>query len=58
MELIATCAFGLEKLVYQELKDLGIWVIKTEDGKVTFEGDWDTVVKTNLMVALFRTNFN
>lgn len=48
MELIATCAFGLEKLVYQELKDLGIWVIKTEDGKVTFEGDWDTVVKANL----------
>jgi len=48
MELIATCAFGLEKIVYDEIKKLGLWVIKTEDGRVTFEGDEIALVKANL----------
>lgn len=47
-ELIATCAFGLEKLVYDELKKLGLWVIKTEDGRVTFEGDQRQLIRCNL----------
>jgi putative N6-adenine-specific DNA methylase len=48
MELIATCAFGLEKLVYDEIKRLGLWVIKKEDGRVTFKGDDFALVSTNL----------
>jgi putative N6-adenine-specific DNA methylase len=48
MELIATCAFGLEKLVYDELKRLGIWVIKKEDGRVFFKGEAREIVLTNL----------
>ncbi len=48
MELIATCAFGLEKLVYDELKKLGLWVIKTEDGRVIFEGDDLALIRANL----------
>lgn len=48
MELIATCAFGLEKLVYDELKKLDFWVIKTEDGRVTFKGDDLELIKANL----------
>ena len=48
MELIATCAFGLEKLLYQEIKKLGLWVIKTEDGRVTFKGEKDDIVRANL----------
>lgn len=48
MELIATCAFGLEKLVYDELKKLGLWVIKTEDGRITFEGDDLALIRANL----------
>lgn len=48
MQLIATCAFGLEKLVYNEIKKLGLWVIKTEDGRVTFEGDELALVRANL----------
>ncbi len=36
MHFIATCAFGLEKLVYDEIKKLGMWVVKNEDGRVTF----------------------
>jgi len=39
MELIATCTFGLEKIVKDELKELDLWFLKTEDGKVTFKGD-------------------
>lgn len=48
MELIATCAFGLEKLVQEELKHLGFWTIKTEDGRVTFNGDESAIVRANL----------
>lgn len=48
MELIATCAFGLEKLVHDEIKHLGLWVIKTEDGRVSFEGDESALIRANL----------
>ena len=48
MELIATCAFGLEKLVHDELKQLGLWTLKTEDGRITFRGDQDAIIKSNL----------
>ncbi len=48
MELIATCAFGLEKLVYDEIKKLGLWVVKKEDGRVTFQGDEAALVRANL----------
>lgn len=48
MELIATCAFGLEKLVYDEIKKLGLWVVKKEDGRVTFKGDESALVRANL----------
>ncbi len=48
MELIATCAFGLEKVLYQEIKKLGLWVVKTEDGKITFNGDHKEIMLTNL----------
>lgn len=48
MELIATCAFGLEKLVKDELKQLGLWIIKTENGRITFSGDETAIIKSNL----------
>lgn len=38
LTLIATCGFGLEAVVKRELKDLGIEVTKTENGKVYFTG--------------------
>ncbi len=46
--LIATATFGLEAVVRREIEDLGYKVIKTEDGKVTFEGDERAIVKSNL----------
>lgn len=48
MDLFATCAFGLEKLLYQELKDLKLWVDRKEDGKVYFQGGEREIVMTNL----------
>lgn len=48
MQLVATCAFGLEKLVFNEIKKLGLWVLKTEDGRVTFEGTVFDMVRANL----------
>lgn len=48
MQLIATCAFGLEKLLYREIKELGLWVDKTEDGRVTFQGEPADLVRANL----------
>ncbi|XVG95541.1 class I SAM-dependent RNA methyltransferase [Eubacteriales bacterium KG127] len=47
-ELIATATFGLEAVVRREVESLGYTVIKTEDGKVTYEGDIQSIVKSNL----------
>jgi putative N6-adenine-specific DNA methylase len=47
MRLIALCPFGLEKLLKDELKGLGL---KSESaaGKVFFEGVWEDVYRANL----------
>lgn len=37
--LIATCAFGIEKILSKELKELGYEDLKVENGKVEFDGD-------------------
>ena len=47
-ELIATATFGLEKVVKREVEDLGFKVLKTEDGKVTYEGGPEAIAKSNL----------
>ncbi len=48
MELIATCSFGLEKLVYNEIKKLGLWVHYKDDGRVVFEGTLEEMAKANI----------
>ena len=48
LELIAPCHFGLEAVMKKEITDLGYEVINTEDGKVTFLGDWEAVCYANL----------
>lgn len=48
MELIATCAFGLEKLLQEEMKKIGLWVTKTEDGRITFKGEQMALLRANL----------
>lgn len=46
--IVVTTAFGLEALAAQELRDLGYESLKVENGKVTFEGDWNAVARANL----------
>ena len=47
-ELVATATFGLEAVVRREIESLEFKVIKTEDGRVTYEGDEAGIVKSNL----------
>lgn len=48
LELIATSTFGLEAPVKRELEALGFKILKSEDGKITFQGDERGIVKANL----------
>lgn len=47
-KIVIPCLFGLEALVTKELKWLGYDTLKTEDGKVSFLGDFEAVCRTNL----------
>lgn len=47
-ELIAPCHFGLESVLKKEIYDLGYDIVSVEDGKVTFEGDSEAVVRANI----------
>ena len=48
LELVATCLFGLEKLLGEEIDALGYKRIDTMDGRITYEGDERAVFASNL----------
>lgn len=48
MELIAPCHFGLERVLKQEIYDLGYDVTDTQDGRVVFAGDEEAVCRANI----------
>ncbi|SFE54453.1 putative N6-adenine-specific DNA methylase [Peptostreptococcaceae bacterium pGA-8] len=48
LELIATATFGLEAVVKREIEALGYKILKSEDGKITFQGDERAIVRSNL----------
>lgn len=48
LNLIATSAFGLESVVVHELKKIGIEKTVVENGRINFQGDYTSVVKSNL----------
>ena len=48
LKLVATCLFGLEKLLGEEIDALGLTRLETIDGRVTFEGDAIDVARANL----------
>lgn len=48
LTLVAACAFGLEALVKRELIALGYVPRVSQPGRVSFEGDWEAVCRTNL----------
>lgn len=50
LELIAPCHFGLESVLKREIYDLGYEIGSVEDGRVTFLGDWEAVVRANVFL--------
>ncbi|MBQ9691982.1 MAG: class I SAM-dependent RNA methyltransferase [Clostridia bacterium] len=47
-EFVATCLFGLEKYVGEEIDALGYKRTETIDGRVTFEGDVSAIARCNM----------
>lgn len=47
-ELVATCLFGLEKLLGSEIDSLGLRRIDTMDGRVTFYGSENDIARANI----------
>lgn len=45
---IATCLFGIEKILSREIEALGYKIVETTDGRVTFEGPIDAVARANI----------
>ena len=48
LQMVATCLFGLEKLLGEEIDKLGCKRLETMDGRVTFEGDEAHLVCANI----------
>lgn len=48
IKYVATCMFGLEKFVGEEIEALGYRRTDTADGRVTFEGDINAIARCNL----------
>lgn len=49
-QLVATCLFGLEHLLGEEIDELGYERISTIDGRVTFLGDPEAVALSNIFL--------
>ena len=47
-DLVAPCHFGLEAVLKKEIIDLGYEITEVADGRVTFAGDPDAVVRANI----------
>ncbi|MBR2344011.1 MAG: class I SAM-dependent RNA methyltransferase [Clostridia bacterium] len=50
LELVATCLFGLEKLLGQEIDALGYERVATINGRVTFLGDEEAIALSNIFL--------
>ena len=48
LQMVATCLFGLEKLLGEEIDALGCRRLETMDGRVTFEGDEYALAAANI----------
>ena len=48
--LMIPCHFGLEAVLKREIYDLGYEILKTEDGRVTFEGDDEAIAMANIHI--------
>ena len=50
IELVATCLFGLEKFVGEEITALGYERLETIDGRLTFRGPLSAIARANLFL--------
>lgn len=50
IQLVAPCHFGMEAFLKREIYDLGYDITKVEDGRVTFEGDLETICRSNIFL--------
>lgn len=50
VQLVAPCHFGMEAVLKREIYDLGYDITKVEDGRVTFEGDLETICRSNIFL--------
>lgn len=50
LEFIAPCHFGLEAVLKREIYDLGYEISQVEDGRVTFQGDYEALVRANIFL--------
>ncbi len=57
MQLVATCLFGLEKQLGEEIDALGCKRLETMDGRVTFEGDEADIARANIRLRLAERIF-
>ncbi|MBR7165627.1 MAG: class I SAM-dependent RNA methyltransferase [Clostridia bacterium] len=48
VELVATCLFGLEKFLGEEIDSLGYERVETIDGRVTFRGPLSAIARSNI----------
>lgn len=57
LQLVATCLFGLEKLLGEEIDELGCTRTETIDGRVYFEGDENSVADANIRLRFAERVF-
>ena len=57
LELVATCLFGLERLLGEEIDALGYKRLDTMDGRVTFEGDERAIAVANIRLRFAERVF-
>ena len=50
IELVATCLFGLEKFLGEEIDALGYRRIETIDGRITFSGPLSAIARANMFL--------
>lgn len=57
LKLVATCLFGLEKLLGEEIDNLGCKRTETIDGRVYFEGDENSLADANIRLRFAERVF-
>ncbi len=48
LRMVATCLFGLERVLGEQIDKIGGVRVETIDGRITFDGDEHTLVRANL----------